>query len=159
MARPPLGARHAPRAGARARVHRLGDLGEAAPGEPFYLSGRNGDLSIDIGVSDDDARGRKVLRVHSIAFQIDGGPAPVGYQVVLPADTFAHSPATLEGITVHVASPLALYQIRVGIASQGSFGPLSERHRASSERLRELLLDGRPEADVAPVIEPLPSRP
>lgn len=128
--------------------------GEAAPGEPFYLYARNGDLSIDVGISDDED-GREVIRVHWIAFAVDGKEAPAGYQIALPADTYDRPPAEIEGIEVRVVSPLALYQMRVGFASQGSFGKLSERHRESSRRLREKFFPGHSEAELAPSIEPL----
>lgn len=126
--------------------------GESAPGEPFYLFARNGDLSIDVGVTD-EASGRLVGRVWKVAFQVGGGEAPAGYQFALPADTYTHPPARLDGIEVHVASPLALYQIRAAIASKGSFGPLSAGQRAS---LRDPFFPGRREDELAPVIEPLP---
>jgi hypothetical protein len=113
--------------------------GEAAPGEPFYLYARHGDLSIDLGICD-DADGREVIRVHRIAFAVDAKEAPAGYQVALPLDTYDHPPAEIEGIDVRVVSPLALYQMRVGFASQGSFGNLSERQRESSRRLRRDVL-------------------
>lgn len=128
--------------------------GEAAPGEPFYLYARNGDLGIDLGVSD-EVGGRHVIRVHSLAFDLDGREPPVGFQVVLPDDTYEHPLVTLEGIRVRVASPLALYQLRVGIATKGSFGALSERHRRSSQSLRETFFPGLTEAALAPAIEAL----
>ena len=58
-------------------------LGESAPGEPFYLLARNGDLPIDVGVTDDDD-GRLLGRIWKIAFQVDGADAPAGYQFELP---------------------------------------------------------------------------
>ena len=92
--------------------------GEAAPGEPFYLFSQNGDLRIDLGVTGESA-GRPVIRVHRLAFEVDGGESRTGYQVVLPPDTYDHPPARRDGIAVRVVSPLALYQLRGGIASQG----------------------------------------
>jgi hypothetical protein len=52
---------------------------------------------------------------------------------------------------------LALYQLRVGIASQGSFGELSETQLRSAKRLRETFFPGRTEAELAPRIQPLPA--
>jgi hypothetical protein len=128
--------------------------GEAAPGEPFYLFGSNGELNIDLAVSD-EADGRQLARIWKIAFQIDGAEAPAGYQFALPADTYTHPPALLDGITVHVASPLALYQIRAGIASHGSFGPLSPSQQASLQELREKFFPNSTEAQLTPQTEPL----
>ena len=58
------------------------------------------------------------------------------------------------GVPFH-PSPLALYQIRVGIAGQGSFGELSERQRESARRLREEFLADVPEGEVEPHLERL----
>ena len=128
--------------------------GEAAPGEPFYLSARNGELSIDLGIGE-EADGHLLVRVWKLAFEVDGAEAPAGYQFTLPDDTFTHPPALLVGITVHVASPLALYQIRAGIAARGSFGPLSPSQQTSLEKLRETFFPHRTEAQLTPRAEPL----
>jgi hypothetical protein len=128
--------------------------GEAAPGEPFYLFGSNGELNIDLAVSD-EADGRQLARIWKIAFEIDGVEAPAGYQFALPDDTYTYPPAMLEGIRVHVASPLALYQIRAGIAARGSFGPLSPSQQASLQKLRETFFPHRTEAQLTPQAEPL----
>ncbi len=100
--------------------------GEAAPGEPFYLFTQNGDLRLDLGIADEED-GAIVVRIHKLFFQVGGLEAPAGYKVYLPADLFEFPPVEIEGIAIRTASPLALYQLRVGIALQGSFGPLSER--------------------------------
>jgi hypothetical protein len=60
-----------------------------------------------------------------------------------------------DGIELRVASPLALYQMRVAISSQGSFGELSDRQRASSRALRERFLTGLSEDELTARIEPL----
>jgi hypothetical protein len=110
--------------------------GESAPGEPFYLFAQSGDLSIDIGVAD-EADGRPLARVWKLAFPIDGGE--------------------LDGIAVHVASPLALHQIRAAIAAKGSFGPLSATQRASLDKLRETFFPEYAEHELTPRIESLPA--
>jgi len=143
-----------------AQARRLGfaefeTWGESAPGEPFYLFARGGDLSIDIGITD-EADGRILGRVWKVAFQVEGREGPAGYQFALPQDTYTHPLAQLNGIKVRVASPLALYQIRAAIASKGSFGPLSAPQRASLDKLRTTFFPGRGEQDLAPTIEPLP---
>jgi hypothetical protein len=128
--------------------------GESAPGEPFYVVARNGDLTIDVGVTDEEG-GRLLGRIWKIAFPVEGAEAPAGYQFELPGDTYTHAPARLEGIEVHVVSPLALYQIRAAIAARGSFGPLSASQRASLGKLRETFFPGRPGHELTPTIEPL----
>jgi hypothetical protein len=98
---------------------------------------------------------RMRLRVHRLAFQIDGKEAPAVYRFRLPEDTFGYPPVELDGKTIRIASPLALYQIRIGIAGQGSFGELSERQQASARRLRDEFLADVPENELEPRVEPL----
>jgi hypothetical protein len=87
---------------------------------------------------------------------VDGGEATAGYQFLLPEDTFAHPPVELHGISIRVASPLALYQLRAGIASIGSFGPLSERQQQAMQRLHERFFPERAADELVPALEPLP---
>jgi hypothetical protein len=110
---------------------------------------------MDLGVADEDA-GRLVLRIHKLFFDVDGREPTAGYQVRLPDDTFDHPPVELHGIEIRTASPLALYQLRAGIASIGSFGPLSEHQQHSMERLRERFFPERTPAELVPQVEPLP---
>jgi hypothetical protein len=128
--------------------------GEAAPGEPFYLYGENGDLKLEVGVADEQDGG-VYLRIHRLAFDIDGKKAPAGYQLLLPRDTFEHPPVEIVGVVVHTASPLALYQLRIGIASQRSFGPLSPQQRESARRLKETFFPLHSDIDLEPPIQPL----
>jgi hypothetical protein len=128
--------------------------GDAAPGEPFYLFAAKGDLSIDLGISD-EVDGRHIARVWRLAFEVDGREAPAGYQFELPHDTYAHRPTRLDGIELRVASPLALYQLRAGLAAKGSFGKLPPAQRAKLRKLRETFFPSRTEAELMPRIEPL----
>lgn len=130
--------------------------GESAPGEPFYLYAENGELKLEVGVADEQD-GRAYLKIHKLAFDIDGREAPAGYQILMPRDTFEHPPVAIDRIVVRTASPLALYQLRIGIASRGSFGELSAQQRESARRLKERFFPGRSEADLRPRIEPLTS--
>jgi hypothetical protein len=97
-----------------------------------------------------------VLRIHKLSFDVDGREPVVGYQIRLPEDTFEHPPVELHGISIRTASPLALYQLRAGIASAGSFGPLSERQQQAMAQLRERFFPERTPAELVPEIEPLP---
>jgi hypothetical protein len=90
-----------------------------------------------------------------VAFEVDGREAPAGYQFELPKDTYAHPPARLDGIELRVASPMALYQLRAGIAAKGSFGGLPPTQRASLRKLRETFFPGRADAELTPRIERL----
>jgi hypothetical protein len=83
--------------------------------------------------------------------------APAGFRVRLPEDTFEQSPVELDGITLRTVSPLALYQLRVGIAGQGAFGALSEKQVRAAARLRETFFPDRTEHGLAPAVEPLES--
>lgn len=128
--------------------------GESAPGEPFYLYGENGDLKVELGVAEEQDE-RVYLRIRKLAFDIDGREAPAGYQLLLPRNTFEHPPVEIDGVALRTASPLALYQLRVGIASQGSFGPLTTQQRESARCLKERFFPLIPDLDLKPRIEPL----
>lgn len=141
----------------RAQAERLGfsefeTWGEAAPGVPFYLFTQNGDLKLEIGIADEED-GALWLKIHRLFFQVGGQEPPAGYRVLMPEDTFDYAPVEIDGLTIRVASPLALYRLRVSIASQGSFGELSDRQRESSRLLREKLLGNRSESELAPQVE------
>jgi len=143
---------------AQARQLGFGEVetwGESAPGEPFYLYGESGDLKLELAVADEQD-GRLYLRIHRLRFDIEGREAPAGYQLRLPSDTFEHPPVEIDGVIVRTASPLALYQLRTGIASRGSFGPLSRRQQESARRLKRTFFRHRSTADLQPRIEPLP---
>jgi len=129
--------------------------GESAPGEPFYLYAHDdGDLSIDIGVCD-EVDGGHVIDVHRLMFQIDGAEAPAGFRVHLPADTFDQAPVAIDGVPLWPASPLCLYQMRIGIAARGAFGELNEKQRRSLARLKEALFRDRSDDELMPRVIPL----
>jgi aminoglycoside-2''-adenylyltransferase len=129
--------------------------GEAAPGVPFYLFGQNGELRLDLGVADEQD-GRHWMRVHKLSFTVAGEEAPAGYQLQLPDDLFQQPLVELEGIAIKPLSPLALYQMRAGVATRNSFGPLSERHLLALARPRERFFPDRSEDELLPPVEPLP---
>jgi hypothetical protein len=151
-----------PRSHQELRMAQLAGLGftdwetwaEAAPGLPFYLFGRRGDLEIDLGITD-GAGGEHWMRVHRLAFTVDGKEAPAGYQLRLPDDLFEQPLVELEGIPIRPISPLALYQIRAGVARMGSFGPLSEQHLATLAQLRARFFPDRTDEELLPPCEPL----
>lgn len=128
--------------------------GEAAPGVPFYLFGQSGDLKVDLGVID-QVDGANWMRVHRLTFTVAGEEAPAGYRLRLQDDLFDHPLVELEGIRIRPMPPLALYQLRAGVAERNSFGPLSERHLDKMAELRERFFPDLPEADLLPPCEPL----
>jgi Aminoglycoside-2''-adenylyltransferase len=130
-------------------------VGEAAPGVPFYLFGQNGELKIDLGLVDEED-GKRWMRVHKLSFTVDGDEAPAGYQLLLPGDLFDQPAVELEGITINPISPLALYQIRAGVAERNSFGPLSEQQLVTLTHLRERFFPDRSEEALLPPSEALP---
>jgi hypothetical protein len=152
-----------PRSELELRLAQLADLGlakwetwgEAAPGVPFYLFGQKGDLKIDLGVID-EADGRFWMRVHRLAFTVGGEEAPAGYQLQLPDDMFDHPLVELAGIAIKPIPPLALYQMRAGVAHRNSFGPMSERQLATLAQLRERFFPDRTEEELLPPSEALP---
>ncbi len=129
--------------------------GEAAPGVPFYLFGQSGDLKLDLGFVD-QVDGENWMRVHRLAFTVGGKEAPAGYQLRLPDDLFDHPPVELDGIRIKPIPPLALYQMRAGVAQHNSFGPLSDRHRAIMAQLRERFFPDKTEEELLPPSAPLP---
>jgi hypothetical protein len=130
--------------------------GESAPGEPFYLTSRQGALSIDIGVCN-EVDGGHAIDVARLMFHVDGDEAPAGFRVQLPPDTFTHDPVELQGIRVWPASPLCLYQMRIGIAAKGAFGALNEKQMTSLRRLKHAFFPDRSDDELMPRITPLPS--
>jgi hypothetical protein len=78
--------------------------GESAPGSPFYLFAENGDLELELGVLDQEDDGLW-MKVDRLSFAIGGNPAPAGYRLELPSDTFEQPPAEIDGITVWPVSP------------------------------------------------------
>ena len=151
-----------PRTEEQLRLAQLAELGfgdwetwgEASPGVPFYLFGQSGELRLDLGIVD-RANGGNWMRVHRLAFTVGGEEAPAGYQLRLPDDLFDHPVVELEGIALKPVSPLALYQMRAGVAEHNSFGPLSERQRATMAELRARFFPVVPEEDLLPPSEPL----
>ncbi|MEZ0233757.1 MAG: hypothetical protein ACAH81_02265 [Actinomycetota bacterium] len=129
--------------------------GESAPGQPFYLTAQQGELSIDIGVSD-EVDGGHAIGIHRLLFEIEGKEPPAGFRVHLPPDTFTHDPVEFEGVRVWPASPLCLYQMRIGIASRGAFGELNEKQRRSLGRLKDAFFADRSDDELMPRITPLP---
>ncbi len=72
----------------------------------------------DLGIADEEDSGLW-MKIHRLSFEIGGQQAPAGYRARMPGDTFDHPPVQIEGVTIRVASPLALYQMRDGARRGG----------------------------------------
>jgi hypothetical protein len=127
----------------------FGVWGESAPGQPFYLSADQGELRLELGIVDEE-EGALWIKVYELGFQIEGSKPAAGYRVQLPDNTFQHPPVELDGISVRPISPLALYQLRVGIAGQGSFGELTEKQHRSMHLLQERFFVDRTDDELKP---------
>jgi hypothetical protein len=85
---------------------------------------------------------------------VDWG-APAGFRVHLPPDTYHHGPVDFEGVAARCVSPLAAFQLRAGIASRGTFGPLRPKDLAAMRGLRDRFFPGASEEELQPQVEPL----
>jgi len=100
-------------------------------------------------VTDRDERGNVFLEVGRVHFELDPG-AEVGYRVYLPGDTYGHPATSFEGIPVRTISPLAAFQMRVGIASRGTFGEPRPHVGGVMESLRTRFFPAGRAEDLAP---------
>lgn len=124
--------------------------GENAAGEPFYLEARAEDLLLELGVTDGEDSGELFAELATV----DWG-APAGIRVHLPPDTYDYAPVEFEGVSVRCISPLAAFQLRAGIATRGTFGPLRPKDQAASRGLRERYFPDAREEELLPRVEML----
>ncbi len=79
--------------------------------------------------------------------------APPGrFRLLLPADTFAHPAASLDGVPVQTVSPLALYQLRATSALTRSVGEKREWDQAMQARLKQAFFASSPDWELRPEI-------
>lgn len=112
---------------------------------PFIMSGYAEDAGSDL-----------FLDIYRLAFRIDGREPAAGFRVHLSADSFEYPAAMIDDVPVRTVSPLALYQLRVGISSQGSFGELDEKQQGSLRRLKDRFFPNSSSDELMPIVEPLP---
>jgi hypothetical protein len=119
---------------------------EPSPGMPLVMGTVRDGLNLELSVVD-------VSKDGTASFSI---PDEVGrlQRVLLPLDMFSWPRVELEGVPVRTISPLALYQIRAGIAVVGSMGPLRPKDKPSQAALRERFFPGISEERLLPAIEP-----
>lgn len=100
---------------------------EPIEGMPLVIGTTNGELDLEIGVFDRTPDG-------TVCFYMRDQDERL-VRIDLSEGVFDHPVSTLDGIAVRTVSPLALYQIRAGVAMSGAFGPLRPRDIASQEAL------------------------
>jgi hypothetical protein len=118
---------------------------EPLPGLPLVVGGSSGGLGLEFGIADRDAAGY---------FFIAGSSDGRLHRIDVTDELFGHPPIVIEGVKLHVVSPLALYQMRDAFMRLGTFGPPRDKDVARQSRLRDLLrdVDGwRLEARVTPL--------
>lgn len=118
---------------------------EPLPGRPLVLGGSADGLDLELGVVDRDAVG---------FYFVTGSPDGRLRRVDVTDDLFDHPPLEIDGTTVHVVSPLGLYQMRDAFIRLGTFGSPRDRDVTRQSRLRELLGDVE-EEELAPRVTPL----
>lgn len=129
--------------------------GENASGEPFYLASQDSPVLLELGVTDRNDQGDLYLEIARVHYTLGSGEPPVGYRVYLPPNTFSYPPVMLEGSQVRCISPLATFQLRLGIGSRGTFGPLRDSDKAATESLRVKFFPSEDEQMLQPRVESL----
>jgi hypothetical protein len=107
--------------------------------KPMVIGTTDGNLDLEISVYDRTPEG-------IVCFHIPDQDGSL-FRVDLSDGVFDHPPTDLDGIAVRTVSPLALYQIRAGITTVGSFGPPRPKDVTSQEALRgRFFPDASPES-------------
>lgn len=121
---------------------------EPVPGRPLVVGSLLGPLNLEFGVFDRAPDGRVYFDT----------PTPAGLtRVWLPPDALEGGERTLEGVPVRTLTPLALYQMRVGVSE--TFGGLRPKDRVSQAALRARFFADVPEGRLAPRIDLLDAAP
>lgn len=114
------------------------------PSRPLVLGAIERGLNLEIIVFDRAPDGRIYWEKPT-----HEGPA----RLYLPPGAFDWAPATIEGFEIRTVSPLALYQIRLGVIDL--FGGMREKDVVSQAALRRAFFEGVPEERLQPEIEPM----
>jgi hypothetical protein len=114
-------------------------------GRPQVLHGSIDGIDLELSILDGESR--------DLYFELT---APDGRVLHLlpPSDVFAFGRVTLDGESVQTVSPLALYSIRMSLAASGAFGEFRVQDAPVQQRLRDELLSGVPDAELAPRLRP-----
>lgn len=112
------------------------------PGRPLVIGSILGEMNLEYVVFDRDQDG-------GVSFVV---PTPEGLtRVWLPEGAFDHARSSVDGVGVRTVSPLALYQIRVGVTE--TFGGMRPKDKVSQAKLRSTFFSGVPEEKLAPRTE------
>jgi hypothetical protein len=112
---------------------------EPIEGMPMVIGTTDGTVDLEISVYDRTTEG--------IVFFVIPGQDGRLFQVDLSDGVFNYPVSALDGIALRTVSPLALYQIRAGITTVGSFGPPRPKDITSQEALRARFFpDASPES-------------
>lgn len=118
---------------------------EPREGRPLVVGAIVDDLNLEYCVFDQTNEGR-------LYFDTPTGSGLT--RVWLPEDTLARNRSAIDGIEIQTVSPLALYQIRIGVTN--TFGGLRPKDHVSQAALRRRFFEGVPEEELVPLIEPAP---
>jgi hypothetical protein len=117
-----------------------------APSGPAAGAGRDfGRSKIELGIVDEDECG-----FYFVAGTLDGDLQ----RVDLTDDLFSHPPVVIDGLAVHVVSPLALYQMRDAFIRLGTFGAPRDKDVTVQAKIREHLLEDGDLVNLAPAMSP-----
>lgn len=109
---------------------------------PLVLGSVVDGVDLEIGVFERDEEGRVYWEKPT---------AEGAARLYFPEDAFEAPAVELEGVPVRTVSPLALYQIRVGLVDL--FGGMRGKDVTAQRMLRERFFRGVPETELAPRIE------
>jgi hypothetical protein len=107
-------------------------------------------LNLEISICDRSPEGRVFF------YMVDGHDEVV--RVELTDDIFGYQPSMIDGVEVRTVSPLALFQIRAGIALAGGFGPLRPKDVPVQQALHDRFFPEAAIEGLAPTILRLSDR-
>ena len=125
-------------------LHEWETWGEAEPGVPFFIHAENDEVKIDLVITDEidggildpsrpaDGHGRRRAGARRPTTGCD-----------CRTTLFEQAPRELDGVVLKPISPLAMYQMRSGMARMNTLGPLSERHLSTMAELRRRFFPDR----------------
>jgi hypothetical protein len=118
---------------------------DEAPGRPLVLHAKAFGLDLELGIIN-------VTRDGTPWFMLPDPVTHQPYYIELPRDTFTLQRCLLDDVTVWCVPPLALYQMRAGIARTGAFGRLRAHDSPNQMRLRAAFWPTVEEAALQPVV-------
>ncbi len=118
---------------------------DIAPDKPLVLNSERNGLHLEIGIMDRDASGRTYFEVRS-------QPWDQVCRIYLPDDAFSYPPVKLGGTSVRTLSPLALYQIRAGLAAVNAFGDFRPTDAPAQTLLKARFFPDADESQLLPEI-------